>query len=99
MSQARPLAADCDDHHLTVTLADGRVPRTPLWWDPRLLAATAEQRSQVGLSPLGMHWAEIDEDISVASMLRGSKAPGAIEPGPQPAARVVRNAISTATRI
>jgi hypothetical protein len=80
VEDARPLAADCDDRHLTVTLADGRVLQTPLWWYPRLLAATAEQRSQVELSPLGMHWPEIDEDISVASMLRGSKAPGAKQP-------------------
>jgi hypothetical protein len=80
VEDARPLAADCDDRHLTATLADGRVLQTPLWWYPRLFAATAEQKSQVELSALGMHWPEIDEDISVASMLRGSKAPGAKQP-------------------
>ena len=75
-----PVAAECNDRHLTVTLADGRVLQTPLWWYPRLLAATAGQRSQIELSPLGIHWPKIDEDISVASMLRGAKAPGATEP-------------------
>jgi hypothetical protein len=79
---ARPVAAECDDLYLTVTMADGRVLQTPLWWYPPLLAATAGQRSQLELSPLGIHWPEIDEDISVASMLRGAKAPGATEPHP-----------------
>ena len=83
VEDARPVAAKCDDHHLTVTLADGRLLLTPLWWYPRLLAATAEQRSQIELSPLGIHWPEIDEDISIASMLRGAKAPGAKEPATQ----------------
>ncbi len=80
VEDAQPVAVECDDRHLTVTLADGRVLRTPLWWYPRLLAATSEQKSQVELSPLGIHWPDIDEDISIASMLRGSKAPGAKEP-------------------
>jgi hypothetical protein len=84
VEDALPLAAECDDRHLTVTLADGRVLQTPLWWYPRLLAATAGQRSQLELSPPGIHWPEIDEDISVASMLRGTKAPGASAPGASP---------------
>jgi Protein of unknown function (DUF2442) len=84
VEDAQPVAAECDDLHLTVTLADGRLLRTPLWWYPRLLTATAGQRSQLELSPLGLHWPEIDEDISVASMLRGAKAPGAKEPVSKP---------------
>ncbi len=83
VEDAMPLAAECDDRHLTVTLADGRVLQTPIWWYPRLLAATAEQKSRVELSPLGIHWPAIDEDISVASMLRGAKAPGAKDPDSQ----------------
>ena len=43
VEDARPVAAQCDDHHLTVTLADGRVLLAPLWWYPRLLAATADR--------------------------------------------------------
>jgi hypothetical protein len=79
MNGCRPIGAQCADKGLSVTLADGRVLQTPLWRYPRLLAATAEQKSRVELSPLGIHWPEIDEDISVASMLRGTKAPGAKE--------------------
>jgi Protein of unknown function (DUF2442) len=80
VENARPVAAHCDDRHLVVTLADGRVLQAPLWWYPRLLSATADRRAVLELSPLGVHWPEIDEDISVASMLRGAKVPGAIEP-------------------
>jgi len=77
---ARPVSAQCDDSHLVVTLADGRVLRAPLWWYPRLLDAPPARRAKIELSPLGIHWPEIDEDISVASILRGAKAPGAKEP-------------------
>jgi hypothetical protein len=76
-SSASPVAARCDDAYLDVTLADGRVLRAPPWWYPRLLAASADQRAAIEFSPLGLHWPEIDEDISVASILRGWKAPGA----------------------
>jgi hypothetical protein len=81
VEDARPTEASCDDSFLTVTLADGRILRAPLWWYPRLAQALPEERRVVELSPMGMHWPRIDEDISVASMLRGQKAPGASPPG------------------
>jgi hypothetical protein len=74
---SRPVAARCDQTHLHVTLADGREVSTPLWWYPRLLHATPTQREVVEFLPMGLHWPQVDEDISVASMLRGEKAPGA----------------------
>ena len=83
IEDSRPVAAICDDINLTVTLADGRTVQTPLWWYPRLFRASAAQRSVVELSPLGVHWPEVDEDVSVASMLRGQKAPGARAPAGQ----------------
>jgi hypothetical protein len=83
VEDARPVAARCDDRHLSVTLADGRVLQAPLWWYPRLLAASPDRRAVIELSPLGAHWPEIDEDISVAGILRGAKAPGATEPRSQ----------------
>ena len=76
-SNASPVAARCDESYLNVTLADGRVLRAPLWWYPRLSAASAQERAAIETSPLGVHWPEIDEDISVASILCGQKAPGA----------------------
>ncbi|MGA9601753.1 MAG: DUF2442 domain-containing protein [Methylocystis sp.] len=77
---ARPVEAHCDEAFLNVTLADGRVIRAPLWWYPQLLKAEPRARSLSELSPLGVHWPEIDEDISAASMLQGWKAPGARKP-------------------
>lgn len=81
IEDSRPAEAHCDVSYLNVTLADGRALRTPLWWYPRLIEASPEARAVVELMPMGMHWPQIDEDISVASMLRGQKAPGAIPPG------------------
>ena len=78
--ESHPVAVQCGPDVLAVTLADGRQLSTPLWWYPRLLAASPAQRDIVRLMPLGMHWPDIDEDISVASMLRGQKAPGAMPP-------------------
>jgi hypothetical protein len=77
VEDATPIAASCDESFLYVTLADGRVLRAPLWWYPRLFAANAQERAAIETSPLGIHWTEIDEDVSVASILRGQKAPGA----------------------
>jgi hypothetical protein len=56
---------------MSVDLADGRTLRVPLAWFPRLLRATPAQRSQVELSRVGLHWEELDEDISIAGLLAG----------------------------
>jgi hypothetical protein len=80
IEEARPVAAQCDYTHLNVVLQDGRVLRTPMWWYPRLNKATTFERGQVEMSPLGVHWPAIDENISVASILRGQQAPGARAP-------------------
>ena len=79
---ARLVAASCDDAHLHVALADGRALVAPLWWYPRLLSARPEEREEVELMPLGIHWPRVDEDIGVASILRGERAPGTKVPGP-----------------
>lgn len=84
VEDSRPIEAHCDDGFLNVTLADGRVLSTPLWWYPRLVGASHSARNVIEFMPMGMHWPEIDEDISVASMLRGQKAPGAVPPGQAP---------------
>jgi hypothetical protein len=82
VEDARPVDARCEAEHLTVTLADGRVLRAPLWWYPRLQNASASALRDIELMPMGVHWPRIDEDISVASILRGQKAPGAKSPAP-----------------
>jgi hypothetical protein len=80
IEDSRPVAARCDASHLHVTLADGRALSAPLWWYPRLARADATGRNVIELMPMGLHWTQLDEDISIASILRGQKAPGAVEP-------------------
>ena len=67
----------CDDANLTVDLADGRTISAPLAWYPRLLHATPKQRGnwQHSGGGYGIHWPEIDEDLSTEGLLRGSPAP------------------------
>ncbi|HEX9200145.1 MAG TPA: DUF2442 domain-containing protein [Acidobacteriaceae bacterium] len=63
-----------DDSSLHVALADGRELAVPLEWFPRLRDATPEQRRNwrfIGRGQ-GIHWADVDEDISVAGLLRVS---------------------------
>jgi hypothetical protein len=54
-----------------VELSDGRILAVPLAWFPRLLRATQEQRKACRSSSRGLHWAELDEDISVSGLLAG----------------------------
>lgn len=67
------------DDCLSVDLADGRTISAPLAWYPRLLHATGEQRAnwRVAGGGYGIHWPEIDEDLSTEGLLRGAPAPGA----------------------
>lgn len=60
-----------DDDSMWVALSDGRTLGIPLAWFPRLLRATLAQRNQVEISRVGLHWEEIDEDISIAGLLAG----------------------------
>ena len=76
----RPVAVQCDAELLHVKLADGRTISTPLWWYPRLLNATHEERNHVELMLGGVHWPDVDEDLSVDGMLKGRRVPGAVEP-------------------
>ena len=58
---------------LSVDLSDGRTIAVPLAWFPRLLHATAKERNKWRLigRGYGIHWAELDEDISVEGLLAG----------------------------
>ena len=66
-----PLALRFDTDSFWVDLDDGRTLGVPLAWFARLLHATPEQRASVSLSRAGLHWDEIDEDISIAGLLAG----------------------------
>ncbi|MFP3544826.1 DUF2442 domain-containing protein [Rhizobium sp. SIMBA_035] len=60
-----------DENTMWVVLDDGRTLGVPLAWFPRLLSATTEQRTAVEISPMGLHWDELDEDISIEGLIAG----------------------------
>jgi hypothetical protein len=62
---------------LSVALRDGRTITVPLAWYPRLLGATAAQRKnwRVAGGGYGIHWPDVDEDLSTEGLLRGAPAP------------------------
>ena len=68
---ARTVAFDDDMMH--VSLADGRVISVPIVWFPRLGKASREQLENYEISPagIGIHWPDIDEDLSVAGLMAG----------------------------
>jgi Protein of unknown function (DUF2442) len=66
-----PTAVRFDEHTMWVDLSDGRTIGVPLAWFPHLLRATPAQCESVEISRGGLHWEEIDEDISVAGLLAG----------------------------
>lgn len=72
--RAREVEITADE--LIVLLADGRKISVPLTWYPRLLHATPSERSKWELlgDGEGIHWPEIDEDLSVAGLLRGESS-------------------------
>jgi Protein of unknown function (DUF2442) len=65
------------DTELSVTLMDGRTIIVPLAWYPRLLNASEAERKkwQIGGGGYGIHWPDIDEDLSTEGLLRGAPAP------------------------
>lgn len=62
-----------DDHTMWVDLSDGRTIGVPLAWFPRLLHATPDERLnyRISVAGNGLHWDDLDEDISVAGLLEG----------------------------
>lgn len=76
--EARPRAMEVTvtEDELRVILTDGRGISVPLAWFPRLLHARAGERERFELlgDGEGIHWPDIDEDLSVAGLLRGTPA-------------------------
>ena len=67
----------CDAETLSVDLMDGRTITVPLAWFPLLLHATPDQRAnwKIAGAGFGIHWPDIDEDLSTEGLLRGAPAP------------------------
>jgi hypothetical protein len=68
---AKNVAFDSDMMHITFT--DGRVLSVPLAWSPTLFHATPAQRErwEIGGGGIGLHWPELDEDLSIAGLMAG----------------------------
>jgi len=73
----RVLDVQFTEDSLSVNLRDGRVISVPLAWYPRLLRATPAERKnwQISGGGYGIHWPDIDEDLSTEGLLRGAPAP------------------------
>jgi hypothetical protein len=65
------------EDELKVALMDGRTITVPLAWYPRLAEATPEQRAHWEMpgAGYGIHWPELDEDLSTEGLLAGARAP------------------------
>jgi hypothetical protein len=72
--RVREVAVNEDE--LTVRLMDGRTLSVPVAWYPRLAEATPDQRAdwQIAGGGYGIHWPQIDEDLSTEGLLRGARA-------------------------
>lgn len=76
VTDERVLDVRFDEHSLIVDLMDGRTISAPLVWYPRLASATPKQRShweKCG-GGYGIHWPDVDEDLSTEGLLRGAPA-------------------------
>ena len=60
-----------DDSSMWVELSDGRTIGIPLAWFPRLMRASRAQLEACEISQGGLHWDELDEDVSIAGLLAG----------------------------
>ena len=66
-------SVEFDDDLMHVHLTDGRIISVPLIWFPVLREASPEQRTryELGAGGRGLHWPELDEDLSVAGLMAG----------------------------
>src|SRR5437762_131339 len=95
-SEAVAVDVSCSNDALTVVLDDGRTVSVPLVWFPRLLNATGKQRKHwefIG-GGVGIHWEEIDEDISIASLLNPERFMRLADTKLQPLSRAQRRSKS-----
>jgi hypothetical protein len=81
-SRLRVSGVEVSDDFLIFAMADGRRIEAPLWWYPRLHAASPEARGRWEILPFGdaVGWEEIDEYVSAKALIIGGAAPGAVPP-------------------
>lgn len=78
LKDERAVSVRFTDDELIVKLRDGRSIATPIFWYPRLRDATQAQRDNwvINGAAWGIHWPDLDEDLSVEGMLDGRPAVG-----------------------
>ena len=71
--EPRAMAVMCSDDELRVSLTDGRWLSVPIAWFPRLVHVSAAERANYELlgEGQGIHWPDVDEDISVVGLIAG----------------------------
>ncbi|HNU91804.1 MAG TPA: DUF2442 domain-containing protein [Spirochaetota bacterium] len=91
-SDARAQKVWLDDYNLWVQFTDGRVLSVPLAYFPRLRRASGEQRNKFEMSGggFGLHWDELDEDISVPHLLLGRYDRVVVQAGARGVGRIER---------
>lgn len=73
-ARRRPVSAEVEGDELVVHLADGTRIASPLALYPRLVEASPAQRANVEMMPTGVHWPDLDEDLSIDGMIEGRPA-------------------------
>lgn len=86
VSDPRIVSLEVTDDRIIADLADGRTVSVPLAWSWRLSNATPAQRKNFEIigTGEGVHWPDIDEDISARGMLQGAPAPPPSQPAADP---------------
>jgi hypothetical protein len=74
LESARARRAEVKRQKLVVEMTDGRVLSVPLRWYPRLMHATPNELKRVEISNAGLHWRELDEDLSIRGLLLGRRS-------------------------
>ena len=79
-ADTRVKSVSIDADRLTIELMDGRAISAPLAWYPRLSRASPEQRARwkIAGGGYGLHWPDLDEDLSTEGLLRGAPAPAPV---------------------
>jgi hypothetical protein len=67
----KPRSASFRDGLIVVVLESGTILRFPAAENPRLAQATPEQLNHIEVSPYGLHWPELDEDLSIRGIAQG----------------------------
>lgn len=67
-----PVAASYEDGKIRVVMESGLEIAFPVAGNPRLRGGSAQQLDHIELSPFGLHWPELDEDLSIRGILAGN---------------------------